>query len=131
MPTSASAIRRPMAMPFTILFAEDDGPVRDVVINMLSEKGFSVLIAEDWFDALRILRERAVDVLFTDILMPGMDGVALAREARAVRPGLKVLFTTGYAGRALERGALRSGRILYKPFRQAALIREIESLLAT
>jgi two-component system, cell cycle response regulator CpdR len=114
----------------TILVVEDDTAVRDVVLRMLSEKGFGVLTATSGFEALRILAERAVDLMFTDIVMPGMDGVELAKEARRLRPGLKVLFGTGYAQKALEPGAIQQGTVLYKPFRQADLVREIESLLS-
>jgi CheY-like chemotaxis protein len=119
-----------MARLFTILVVDDDDAVRDVVVQMLSAKCFGVLAARSGYEALRILAERPVDVLFTDIVMPGMDGVELAKEARQLRPGLKVLFGTGYAQRAVERGAIQSARVLYKPFRQAELVKEIESLLS-
>jgi two-component system, cell cycle response regulator CpdR len=67
--------------------------------------------------------------MFTDIVMPGVDGVQLAKDARALRPGLKVLFGTGYAQKATERGAMHDARILYKPLRQPELLREVEALL--
>jgi two-component system, cell cycle response regulator CpdR len=114
---------------FTILFAEDDSAVRNVVIRMLSEKGFSVLTANDGYEALNILRRRRVDVLFTDIIMPGMDGVQLATMAKTLQPGLRVLFCTGYVQRARERGTARHGNVLFKPFRQGDLMREVHSLL--
>jgi CheY-like chemotaxis protein len=114
---------------FTVLVVDDESPVRDVVMRMLSEKGYGVLTASSGYEALRILRERPVDAMFTDVVMPGMDGVRLAKEAKALRPGLKVLFGTGYAQRAAQRGAIRSGRVLYKPFRQAELTAAIESVL--
>jgi two-component system, cell cycle response regulator CpdR len=112
-----------------------DNAVRDVVVRMLSANGFGVLTASDGSEALRILGQRSVDLLFTDIVMPGMDGVELARHARQVRPGLKVLFgtgyaQTGYAQKAIERDAIHQARVVYKPFRQAELVKEIEALLA-
>src|SRR5690349_20073368 len=97
---------------------------------MLSANGFGVLTARDGPEALRILGQRPVDLLFTDIVMPGMDGVELARQARQVRPGLKVLFATAYAQKAIERDAIHQARVVYKPFRQAELVKEIEALLA-
>ena len=120
-----------MAAPaaFTILFVEDETPVRDLVIRILSEKGFRVFAAGDAYEALRILRAQAVDLLFTDVVMPGMDGVQLARQAKTMQSAIKVLFTTGYAQRAAERQAMRLGRILFKPVRQPELLREVETLL--
>lgn len=115
---------------FTVLFVEDDTAVRDVVMQALYAKGFAVLVAADAYDAIRILSERHVDVLFTDIIMPGMDGVQLAKQARAMRPGIKVLFATGYAQKAFERQAIHVGRVLYKPLRANEIIRELELLLA-
>jgi two-component system, cell cycle response regulator CpdR len=76
------------------------------------------------------LSGRSVDLLFADIVMPGMDGVQLARQAKLMQPGLKVLFATGYAQRATERAAMRVGRVLFKPLREAEVIREVEALLA-
>lgn len=120
----------PVALP-TILFVEDESAIRDVVIRMLSEKGFRVLAAGDGHDALRILEMRHVDLLFSDIVMPGIDGVELARRAKAMQPGIKILFTTGYAQRATERHAGQQGRVLFKPVRAGEMVREIEALLAT
>ncbi len=95
------------------------------------ERGFGVLTADDGYEALRILSEkRPIDVLFADIVMPGMDGVQLARQAKLMRPEIKVLFATGYVQKATERNAIHVGRVLYKPLRQAEVIREVESLLA-
>jgi DNA-binding response OmpR family regulator len=80
---------------FTVLVAEDDSAVRDVVAHALTETGFAVLTAPDAQAALRILAERPVDLLFVDIVMPGMDGVELAERAKALCPGIRVLFATG------------------------------------
>src|ERR1700719_2475563 len=98
-----------MAQSLSILLVDDDAAVRDVVMQMLSEKGFGALTAGDAHEAIRILTERPVDLLFTDIIMPGMDGVQLAKQARLMRPGIKVLFATGYAQKAVERDAIRHG----------------------
>ena len=114
-----------------ILLVEDDTAVRDVLIRILSEKGFGVLTAGDAYEAIRILADRHVDVLFADIVLPGgIDGVQLARQARAMRPGIRVLFQTGYAQRASEREAFRLGRVLFKPLRQPDIAQAIERLLA-
>jgi two-component system, cell cycle response regulator CpdR len=113
----------------TILFVEDDTAVRDVVMRILSQKGFTVLATGNAHEALRILTQRPVDLLFTDIILPSMDGIDLAKQAVALRPGLRVLFATGYAQKAAERQALRYGRVLYKPLRAGELVREVQTLL--
>ena len=115
---------------FTILLVEDDPAVRDVLIQILSEKAFGALTAGDAYEAIRILAERHVDLLFTDINMPSMNGVHLAKQAKLIRVGIKVLFATGYVDKAVERDALRVGRVVYKPLRGAEVIREIKALLA-
>ena len=115
----------------TILLVEDDSAVRDVLIRILSEKGFGVLTASDAYEAIRMLGDRHIDVLFTDIILPGgMDGVQLAKQARLIRPGIKVLFQTGYAHTTTAREAFRLGRVLYKPIRQPEIIQALEQLLA-
>jgi|SRR5689334_20837940 len=114
----------------TILFVEDDSAVRDVVVQMLHQRGFAVLTAADAYDAIRILRGRHVDVLFTDIIMPGMDGVQLAKQAKSIRPGIKVLFETGYAQLATTRQAISYGQVLYKPLREVEMVAAIQALAA-
>jgi CheY-like chemotaxis protein len=115
----------------TILLVEDDSAVRDVVVRVLAEKGFGVLTANDAYEAIRILAERHVDVLFADIVLPGgMDGVQLAKQARLMRPAIRVLFQTGYVQRATEREAFRIGRVLFKPLRQPDIVRALEQVLA-
>jgi two-component system cell cycle response regulator CpdR len=116
---------------FSVLFVEDESTVRSVVVQMLMAKGFRVFAAADAYDAIRILAAHHIDLLFTDIVLPGMDGVQLAKQAKTMQPGIKLLFTTGYAQRAAERDAMHHGRLVFKPVRQAELIREVEALLAT
>ena len=119
---------------FTILVVEDESAARNLVMRMLSDKGFGVLTANDGNQVLRILSERPVDLLFADIGPPGIDGVQLAKQAKIIQPGLKVLFATGYAQRATERAteraAMHLGRVLFKPLREAMVLREVEVLLA-
>jgi CheY-like chemotaxis protein len=114
----------------SILVVEDDATVRDLVSRMLSDKGFSVLTAGSAYEGLQVVKQRPVDLLFTDIIMPGMDGVQLAKEARRLRPGLKVLFATGYAQLATTRDAVRHGQVLYKPLREPEVVQAVEQLLA-
>jgi two-component system cell cycle response regulator CpdR len=99
----------------TILFVEDESDLRRVVTEMLVADGFTVLTAADGIDALKALHRHDVHVLFTDIIMPVMDGVELARRAKLIRPGLKVLFTTGYVHRATDPGTRSPGWRLVSP----------------
>jgi len=120
-----------VADALTVLFVEDESDLRDLVMGMLLAKGFRVFVAADGVDALHILRQHHVDLLFTDIVMPGMNGVLLARYAKDVQPQLKVLFTTGYVQRALERNAVLYGPVLFKPLRHTEIIQEVEALLGS
>ena len=99
-------------------------------MGMLLAKGFRVFVAADGIDALHILRRHHVDLLFTDIVIPGINGVLLARHAKDLQPQLKVLFTTGYVQRALERNAVLYGPVLFKPLRHTEIIQEVEALLS-
>jgi CheY-like chemotaxis protein len=84
----------------SVLVVEDEAPVRQLVTNALRRAGYRVLIAEDANSAMTLLREQGpVDLLLTDVIMPGRNGRELAREAQAHQPGLPVLFMSGYADR--------------------------------
>jgi PAS domain S-box-containing protein len=111
-----------------ILVVEDDADVREVSIEILQDLGYRTLVARNGQEALELLRRAGqIDLLFTDLVMPeGMSGVALARQAQAIRPGLRVLLTTGYAG--LETPA-DEFPILAKPFRSADLSRAVARLI--
>ncbi|MGA0600260.1 PAS domain-containing protein [Caulobacter sp. KR2-114] len=118
----------------TILVCEDDDDVRAYSVEMLRELGYRVLEAHDGPSALRLLQrqEGRVDLLFTDVVLPGgMTGAVLAREARALRPDVKVLFTTGYARNAIvHHGRLDPGvELLTKPFAYADLAARVRDLL--
>ena len=104
----------------TLLVVEDDDDVRAHSVDSLRELGYRVLETRDGPSALRLLdQEPRVDLLFTDVVLPnGMTGAQLAAQARAVRPSLKVLFTTGYARNAIiHHGRLDKGvQLIVKPF---------------
>ena len=120
-----------MTPSLNILFVEDDTAVREAVARMLTDSGFRVLAATDGYDAVRLLTENHVDLLITDIVMPDLDGVELAKQAKGMRPNIKVLFATGYGEKAVaERDAMQHGRVVLKPLRQAELMREVEATLA-
>nr|WP_294513258.1 ATP-binding protein [uncultured Rhodopila sp.] len=117
----------------TILVVEDEAAVREHAVTSLRELGYRVLSAGDAAAALRILaRNQTIDLLFTDIGLPGgMTGRQLADAARARRPDLRVVYTTGYARNAtLHGGVLDLGmELLPKPFGYAALASKIRAIL--
>ena len=118
----------------SVLLVEDDAYVRESAADALREAGCRVIAAENGAAALVVLvrTEVRVDVLFSDFAMPGgLDGVELCRRARALRPGLPVLLTTGYADRAGPRpGGAEDIPALAKPYRQADLLERLQEVLA-
>ena len=110
---------------------EDNDDVATLVIDMLEQLGHTTTRAADAVAALGVLAaEQPVDLLFTDVLMPGgMDGLALAREARRQRPGLPVLLTTGYTGGGASSMPL-GVPLLRKPYHLAELSKAIGRALA-
>ncbi len=118
----------------TILVCEDDDDVRAYTVEVLRELGYRVLEAHDGPSALRLLdrQESNVDLLFTDVVLPGgMTGAVLARQARARRPELRILFTTGYARNAIvHHGRLDPGvELITKPFAYADLAARVRDML--
>jgi PAS domain S-box-containing protein len=115
----------------TVLLVEDDARVRQVSHRRLRELGYAVLQAENGPAALKVLDDgAAIDLLFTDVVMPGgMTGVDLAHEARRRRPGLKILFTSGYADPGVLQDGLLTGGAgwLGKPY----TLRELQAKLRT
>jgi signal transduction histidine kinase/ActR/RegA family two-component response regulator len=118
----------------TILVVEDEDAVRYLACRVLRGNGYRVLEAADPAAALRIVQAEAqpIDLLVTDIVMPGMSGPVLAERLVAARPDLKVLYITGYAEEAIERqGALPAGgALLEKPFTAQQLADSVRQALA-
>lgn len=120
-----------MARQFVILVVEDESTVRDFVLELLTGAGFTVVTAADAYEAIRVIAERHVDLLFTDIVMPGADGFDLAAQAKLIRPNLKVLYSTGFAEKAKGRFGPRHGKLLEKPIRAEQLTEEIRKALGS
>jgi signal transduction histidine kinase/CheY-like chemotaxis protein len=117
----------------TILVVEDDDDVRAYSVDILRELGYRVVEAHDGPSAVRLLERQAkVDLLFSDVVLPGgWTGAQTASQARALRPGLKVLFTTGYARNAIvHHGRLDAGvHLITKPFTFAELAAKVRDVL--
>jgi PAS domain S-box-containing protein len=138
------AERRPQAVPAiaptaviggneSILLVEDNAQLRQTVAAQIADLGYQLHVAEDAEAALAIMaRERRLDLMFTDVVMAGaMDGIALAEQAQLLRPGLKVLLTSGFpdvrdASRRIAGGSLK---ILDKPYSRGELARALRCLL--
>jgi PAS domain S-box-containing protein len=116
-----------------ILVVEDSPTVRQVTVGILRGLGYRVQEAEDGHAALAILKEAGeIDLLFTDLIMPnGIDGQELLRRARALRPGLKALFASGYSEQFLKgRGPGEAGvPLLNKPYRTRSLAEAVRGVL--
>jgi DNA-binding response OmpR family regulator len=109
----------------TILLVDDDFELRDVVVAILSEPGYTVLTATDGYEALRILVDRSVDLMITDVKMPGISGFELARQAKLMRPNLHVIYLSGQASGPDRKGPTY-GVLLHKPVRARELLAVIE-----
>jgi PAS domain S-box-containing protein len=115
-----------------VLIVEDDDQVRELTVEMLLDLGYGVIEARDGVDALRTLDlHPEICLLFTDVVLPGMNGRQLAEEASKKRPGLKVLFTTGYTRNAIvHSGMLDPGvNLLPKPATRDQMAAKIRSAL--
>jgi len=115
-----------------ILLAEDDNDMRRFLARALTKAGYEVVSFDNGKAAYDRLREEPFELLLTDIVMPEMDGIELARKATELDPELKVMFITGFAAVALnpDNHAPKDAKILSKPFHLRDLVDEVERLLA-
>jgi two-component system cell cycle sensor histidine kinase/response regulator CckA len=114
----------------TVLLVEDEEPVRELVARVLEDVGYEVLAAARPSEAQRIVAERQIDLLLTDIVMPEMSGYDLATRVRLAQPEARTLFMSGYAHKALgEASELPQGELLRKPFSPEQLTRAVRSVL--
>jgi CheY-like chemotaxis protein len=117
----------------TILVVEDDRDVRAYLVEILRDLNYRVLSAHDAVSALGLINEGdiRIDLLLTDVVLPGTNGRQLAEQAQDRRPGLKVLFTTGYSRNAIvHQGRLDAGVVMIqKPITQESLAARIRDVL--
>jgi PAS domain S-box-containing protein len=142
MPRSREAVTRKDAAKDTpkfapgserILVVEDDESVREIPATILRDHGYVVVEAADAKQAIRHLKDgKPFDLLFTDVILPGgMNGVEIADQAKTLQPGIKVLYTTGYAENlVVHHGRLDPDKTLVnKPYRRAELLEKVRSML--
>lgn len=114
----------------TVLVVEDEERIRTMIVTLLREQGYAVIEAADGLSGLQIVQSSVqMDLLVTDVGLPGLNGRQLADVARANRPGVPVLFITGYAGTAFDSQKLMSGmQVLHKPFALDVLTTRIRAM---
>jgi two-component system, cell cycle response regulator CpdR len=117
---------------YKILLAEDDHDMRRFLGKALQNAGYDVTSFDNGLSAYHRLREEPFELLLTDIVMPEMDGIELARRATELDPDIKVMFITGFAAVALnpDNNAPPQAKILSKPFHLKDLVNEVQRLLA-
>src|SRR5437773_1774151 len=126
-------VERPPRGSETVLLAEDEPAVRTIAQQALERQGYTVLAAPSGADALALAAQHGatIHLLLTDVVMPGMSGRDLADRLTAQRPGIRVLYISGYTDNAIVRhGMLEPGlAYLQKPFRPDALVRKVRDVL--
>ncbi len=115
-----------------ILLAEDDNDMRRFLVKALENAGYEVIDYDNGMSAYRRLREEPFELLLTDIVMPEMDGIELARRAAELDPDIKIMFITGFAAVALnpDSAAPKDAKVLSKPFHLRDLVNEVQKMLA-
>jgi two-component system cell cycle response regulator CpdR len=114
-----------------ILLAEDDDSMRVYLSRALERSGYEVVAVDRGTAALPLISQERFDLLLTDIVMPEMDGIELARRATELDPDIKVMFITGFAAVALnpDSNAPRDAKVLSKPFHLRDLVNEVQRML--
>ncbi len=118
-----------------ILLAEDDSSMLRFLAMALKKAGHQVLTASDGTEAMNIIKNGKsdeIDLLLTDIVMPGIDGIELSKKATIHNPEIKIMFITGFAAVAMGQTSNNTGntKLLSKPFHLNDLVNQVDSLLA-
>ena len=115
-----------------ILLAEDDESLRRFLAMALAKAGHEVTDFGDGKEAFEFLKGFRFDLLLTDIVMPGMDGIELAKRAAEMDQALKIMFITGFAAVALHpsSNAPKQAKVLSKPFHLREIVHEVERMIA-
>jgi two-component system cell cycle response regulator CpdR len=114
-----------------ILLAEDDHAMREYLTRALERSGYEVVAVDRGTAAAPLLESERFDLLLTDIVMPEMDGIELARHCNIVSPTVEVIFITGFSAVALRAGeSMPNAKILSKPFHLNDLVHAVERLFS-
>ncbi len=115
-----------------IILAEDDDDMRRFLVKALEKAGHQVQSFGEGASAFEEIKQTTFDLLLTDIVMPEMDGIELARRASELDPALKIMFITGFAAVALhpDSKAPKDAKVLTKPFHLRDLVAEVERMMA-
>jgi len=115
----------------SILLAEDDTSLRTFLTRALKKAGYEVMSVGDGEEALEAVRSQHFDLLLSDIVMPGLDGIELSRRAGRMRPEMRIMFITGFAAVALNarNEAPQGAQVLSKPFHLKDLVEEVNRFL--
>jgi CheY-like chemotaxis protein len=119
--------------PATILLVDDDEALRRLVRRILMQQGFHVIEASDWAEALEVASAYAepVDLLLADVIMPKVNGLVLARRLLQERPGIGVLYMSGYVEKSILLAKHPESIVLQKPFTPDALMAAIRQMMAS
>lgn len=130
-PPSAVSAAPASRLAETILVVEDERPVRELVCDVLRLQGYTVLEAADGEEALRVAERYPgpIDLVVADVVMPGPAAGELVERLRTLHPGLRALYTSGYAGEQVGRLLYRGAVLLEKPFSLDALVRAVREAL--
>ena len=117
----------------TVLLAEDEGSLRELIGELLEANGYQVLAAEDPRKAIETAERHGgvIHLLLTDVLMPGMNGRELAQRVRELRPDIRVLYMSGHTEDSIAQSGLveRGALLISKPFTQESLARKVREAL--
>ena len=115
-----------------IILAEDDNDMRRFLVKALEKAGHQVTSFAEGASAFEEIKQATYDLLLTDIVMPEMDGIELARRAAELDPSLKIMFITGFAAVALhpDSKAPKDAKVLSKPFHLRDLVAEVDRMMA-
>ena len=115
-----------------IILAEDDDDMRRFLVKALEKAGHQVTSFGEGASAFEEIKQTTFDLLLTDIVMPEMDGIELARRASELDPSLKIMFITGFAAVALhpDSRAPKDAKVLSKPFHLRDLVAEVDRMMA-
>lgn len=115
-----------------ILLAEDEQAMREYLARALEKSGYEVVAVDRGTEAAPLLETDDFDLLLTDIVMPEMDGIELARHCSKVSPRTQVMFITGFSGVTLRAGqSMPNAKVLSKPFHLKDLVLEVERMFNT